>query len=104
MDQGKDGLGAWLSSGLANVYIQQSDMTAGQYLQAFNVKEGKLDYGNSALFSDEDHRMIDIVVEYDIEVLSLKDLDLNISNDLFIALNLLISVSDKSYVFFISSI
>lgn len=68
VDQGKDGLGAWLSSGLANVYIQQSDMTAGQYLQAFNVKEGKLDYGNSALFSDEDHRMIDIVVEYDIEV------------------------------------
>lgn len=68
MDVIKGGLAGALSSGLANIYIQQLDRTADQYLQAFNVKEGKLNYGNSTMFSDEDHRMIDIVVEYDIEV------------------------------------
>lgn len=45
-------------------------MTADQYLRAAGVKDGVdgLDFGNSELFSDSELRMIDIVVEYDVEV------------------------------------
>lgn len=48
--------------------------TADQYLKAAGVKDGMkgLDFGNSELFSDKDLRMIDIIVEYDLEVFFFK--------------------------------
>ncbi len=72
----KDLLGtgaAWL---LTRGYIAQNDQIGGKnlsaddWLKANGVKDGYggLDFGGSTLFCDEDFRMIDIVVEYDVEV------------------------------------
>ena len=58
--------------GMANVYIQTDTMSAQQYLKKFGVVDGKLDYSKSIMFGDEDLRMIDIIVEYDIEVFMFK--------------------------------
>lgn len=59
---------SFLSEGMANVYIQQSNMSAQEYLSSFGVRNAQLDYGESSMFDDDDRRMIDIVVEYDIEI------------------------------------
>lgn len=63
------------SSGLMRVYLDESfagynPMTADQYLRFYGVKDGidGLDFSQSDLFSDEQYRVIDIVVEYDLEV------------------------------------
>jgi hypothetical protein len=68
-----------ISNGMMSVYLDGSfsghmPMTADEYLKYYGVKDGMsgLDFGNSELFSDEKYRMIDIVVEYDIEVYILK--------------------------------
>ena len=49
-------------------------MTADQYLKYYGVRNGisGLDFGSSQLFNDNDRSLIDIVVEYDIEVYILK--------------------------------
>ena len=67
-------LGA-ISNGLLSVYLDESfagyrPMTADQYLKYYGVRNGMegLDFGRSRLFCDAQYRMIDIVVEYDIEV------------------------------------
>lgn len=57
-----------LAGGLANLYIQQHNMTAQEYLASFGVKNATLDYEASTMFDDDDRRMIDIVVNYDIEI------------------------------------
>ena len=69
----------WLSQGMLENYIDVSylpsgAMNADAYLKKFGVKDGMagLSYDNSQLFQDADYRMIDIVVEYDIEVYILK--------------------------------
>ena len=62
----------WLSNGMVNVYIQTDTMSAKEYLEKFGVVDGKLDYGNSIMFGDDDRRMIDIIVEYDIEIFMFK--------------------------------
>lgn len=71
-------LGA-ISGGLMEVYLDGSfaeyqPISADQYLKYFGVRDGMdgLDFGESELFSDDDYRMIDIVVEYDVEVYILK--------------------------------
>lgn len=68
-----------ISGGLMEVYLDESFLDtrprkADEYLKAFGVKDGidGLDFGKSELFSDEEYRMIDIVVEYDLEVYILK--------------------------------
>ncbi len=58
----------WLGSGLANIYIQTDELSAEEYLKGFGVVDGKLNYEGSSMFSDEEYRMIDIVVSYDIEI------------------------------------
>lgn len=64
-----------ISNGLMGVYLDGSfsrylPMTADEYLRYYGVRDGMdgLDFGRSELFSDDKYRMIDIVVEYDIEV------------------------------------
>lgn len=49
-------------------------MSASDYLLAAGVKGGMdgLDFSNGQLFSDEEHRMIDMVVEYDVSVFFFK--------------------------------
>lgn len=63
-------LEGYLTTGNKNTGVQ----TADQYLKAAGVKDGMkgLDFGNSELFSDDDLRMIDIVVEYDMEIFFFK--------------------------------
>lgn len=64
-----------ISNGLLSVYLDESfagyqPMTADQYLKHYGVRDGMegLDFSRSRLFCDARYRMIDIVVEYDIEV------------------------------------
>lgn len=68
-----------ISNGLMSIYLDESfsdyqPMSADQYLKYYGVRGGMdgLDFGRSELFSDSEYRMIDIVVEYDIEVYILK--------------------------------
>lgn len=68
-----------ISNGLMGVYLDSGfsgyqPMTADEYLRYYGVRDGMdgLDFGRSRLFSDDKYRMIDIVVEYDIEVYILK--------------------------------
>lgn len=64
-----------ISSGLVPIYIDAkvpsySDMSADEYLRWMGVQGGikGLDYSKSEIFMPPDYKMIDIVVEYDIEV------------------------------------
>lgn len=64
-----------VSRALVKVYLDESFSqyapgTADDYLRHYGVKGGVngLDFGKSRLFDDNNYRMIDIVVEYDIEV------------------------------------
>lgn len=64
-----------ISSGLMSVYLDESfagynPMTADQYLRFYGVKDGidGLDFSRSNLFNDDQYRVIDIMVEYDLEV------------------------------------
>ena len=64
-----------ISGGLMNVYLDESFLgyrprSADQYLRYYGVRDGLdgLDFGESELFNDSQYRLIDIVVEYDIEV------------------------------------
>lgn len=68
-----------ISRTLIGVYLDEgfsryAPGTADDYLKHYGVKNGLkgLDFGRSRLFNDKDYRMIDIVVEYDIEVYFLK--------------------------------
>ena len=51
-------------------FMQEEPMTADEYLKAYGVVDGVkgLDFGKSSLFTDDDYSMIDIVVEYDMEI------------------------------------
>ncbi|MCM1044735.1 MAG: pilus assembly protein [Candidatus Gastranaerophilales bacterium] len=84
-EAGKSLLLDLISAGMIDPYLETGStvglvMTADEYLRYFGVKDGKagLDFGESSLFSKNalsDHlsfRIIDIVVEYDIEVYILK--------------------------------
>lgn len=64
-----------LAGGMVEVYLDQSytptnTMSADEYLKAYGVADGMngLDFGESKLFQDDEQKMIDIVVEYNIEV------------------------------------
>ena len=58
----------WLANGMVNVYMRTDSMSSQEYLEKFGVVDGKLDFGNSIMFGDENRRMLDIIVEYDIEI------------------------------------
>ena len=83
IEHGEAAAKTWLlgavSGGLMQVYLDESfsgnnPMTADQYLKYYGVRNGisGLDFGSSQLFNDDDRSLIDIVVEYDIEVYILK--------------------------------
>lgn len=68
-----------ISGGLMELYLDESfsdarPRTADQYLRSMGVQDGidGLDFSKSELFQDENYRMIDMVVEYDVEVTILK--------------------------------
>ena len=55
---------------LSSSFAKENPMTADEYLKRFGVVDGVkgLDFSKSTLFTDEDYSMIDIVVEYDLEI------------------------------------
>lgn len=54
---------------LTKGYLKQGSLSADGFLKAYGVKDGYggLDFSGSTIFCDSDSRMIDIVVEYDVE-------------------------------------
>ena len=80
VEKGEERLKTWLleimSSGLMKVYLDESylqghisegkAMTADEYLEHYGISN--LSFDSSKLFSDDDYRLIDIVVEYDLEI------------------------------------
>ncbi len=57
---------AWL---MTKGYLKQGNLSADAYLQSYGVVKGYggLDFSGTTIFCDDDFRMIDIVVEYDVE-------------------------------------
>lgn len=79
IEKGEDALKSWIldtiSSALIPVYLESTfspsqPMTADQYLRKAGVVNGVkgLDFSESQLFEDNRYKMIDIVVEYDLEI------------------------------------
>lgn len=74
-DAGKSILISTISKPLTANYLNTSFLgiggqSADEYLKAFGVRNGMngMDFGKSTIFTDADHKMIDIVVEYDLDV------------------------------------
>ena len=66
----KDLMGTGAAYLLTKGYLKQGSMSADEFLKAYGVKDGYagLDFSGSTIFCDSDFRMIDIVVEYDVDV------------------------------------
>ena len=65
----------WIGDLLVRGYLDTKALktggqTADEYLKAFGVRNGVkgLDYSNSKLFADDKLRLIDVVVEYDLDI------------------------------------
>ncbi len=54
---------------LTKGYLKQGSLSADEFLKAYGVKDGYggLDFSGSTIFCDSESRMIDIVVEYDVD-------------------------------------
>lgn len=64
-------LGATLAAqAMCEKYLRQGDLSADQFLKNYGVEKGYegLDFSGSTMFCDEDYRMIDLVVEYDVHM------------------------------------
>lgn len=55
---------------LNHVFPDGTGQSADEYLKAYGVKDGfkGLDFGESTLFTDDSRHLIDVVVEYDLEI------------------------------------
>lgn len=78
-NKGKQLLISWMGAGMMENYLDAGFLASGAmdadtYLKKYGVKGGLsgLDYSRSQLFQDSQNRMIDLVVEYDVEVYILK--------------------------------
>lgn len=51
-------------------YLEQGDKDADAYLKSMGVKDGYagLDFSNATMFCDDDNKLIDIVVQYDVDM------------------------------------
>jgi hypothetical protein len=60
----------YASIALTGKYLKNNDMTADEYLRSMGVIDGYdgLDFSNSSVFCDSGKRLVDIVVEYDIDL------------------------------------
>ena len=83
IEAGETALKGWLmeviSRSMLPAYLDSSfspsnPMNADQYLKSFGIVNGVkgLDFSNSTAFTDEDYRMLDLVVEYDMEIFYFK--------------------------------
>jgi len=74
-DAGKKILISTISKPLTENYLNTSFLSSGgqsadEYLKAFGVRDGMsgMSFDKSTIFTDSDHKMIDIVVEYDLDI------------------------------------
>ncbi len=60
----------YAAMGLTQKYLSTDKQTADEYLKSMGVKEGYngLDFSGSSVFCDESMQLIDLVVEYDIDL------------------------------------
>lgn len=58
------------SAVMVKKYLEQGDKDADAYLKSMGVKDGYdgLDFSQSTMFCDKDYKLIDIVVEYDVDL------------------------------------
>ncbi len=63
-------IGAAAAAGLTQHYLAQKNKSADDYLKSYGIKEGYhgLDFSGSTFLCDQNMRVIDIVVEYDIDL------------------------------------
>ena len=63
-------IGTVLAEALTEKYLENGDVSANVYLKSYGITDGYsgLDFSGSTVFCDDDNRMIDIVVEYDIDL------------------------------------
>ena len=66
----KNVIGAAAATGLTQKYLKGDGQNADEYLKGYGVTDGYdgLDFSGSTIFCDSDMRVIDIVVEYDIDL------------------------------------
>lgn len=66
----KGGLASFAAKGMTEKYLSVGETSADEYLIGMGVSEGYagLDFSGSTMFCDSDRRLIDIVVEYDIDL------------------------------------
>lgn len=63
-------IGSAAASGLTKQYLKQGAMSADSYLKSYGIKDGYegLDFSRSTMLCDKNMRVMDIVVEYDIDL------------------------------------
>ena len=68
-DEARSQAASRLAKLLTEKYLETAQMDADTYLRSYGV-EGleALDFGDTTMFSDEDFRVVDIVVKYDIDI------------------------------------
>ena len=68
--EAKRAFATFAAKGMTEKYLAVGEASADAYLRQMGVKEGYggLDFSGSTMFCDADRRMIDIVVEYDIDL------------------------------------
>jgi len=66
----KNLIGAAAATGLTQKYLKTMEQSADDYLKGYGVVDGYdgLDFSGSTIFCDSDMRVIDIVVEYDLDL------------------------------------
>lgn len=66
----KNAFASAASAIMVRKYLEQGDRDADAYLKGMGVKDGYdgLDFSQSTMFCDKDNKLIDIVVEYDIDL------------------------------------
>ena len=66
----KSAFAAYAAEGMTNKYLAVGETSADDYLKSMGVADGYsgLNFSGSTMFCDSDRRLIDIVVEYDIDL------------------------------------
>lgn len=71
MYEAKKGIATMIIRELSKKYLDQGDISADEYLQQYGVKAGYggLDFKGTTMLNDNNHQIIDVVVQYDIDLI-----------------------------------
>lgn len=72
--EAQSAVGKTAIQGLTKKYIKQGTQSEDEYLTKHGVDDGfkGLDFSGTSIYNDSDHKMVDVVVQYDINLLSYK--------------------------------